>query len=58
MSSARVFPTIKAIRSYVISGVGSGGDYHNVKGGHWSVVVSHPWEREKGGDTCVNVADP
>lgn len=34
-SSARSFPTIKAIRSYVIDGVGSGGDYHNVKGGHW-----------------------
>jgi len=27
--------TIKAIRSFIIGGVGSGGDYHNVKGGHW-----------------------
>ncbi len=35
MASARPFPTIKAVRSYVIDGVGSGGDYHNVKGGHW-----------------------
>lgn len=31
------FPTIKAIRTYVIDGVGSGGDYHNVEGGHWYV---------------------
>lgn len=35
--SVRQFPTIKAIRSYVIGGVGSGGDYHNVKGGHWLI---------------------
>jgi hypothetical protein len=35
MAAAREFPTIKAIRSFVIAGVGSGGDYHNVKGGHW-----------------------
>lgn len=35
MSSVRQFPTIKSVRSYVITGVGSGGDYHNVKGGHW-----------------------
>jgi L-rhamnonate dehydratase len=35
MAAAREFPTIKAIRSFVIGGVGSGGDYHNVKGGHW-----------------------
>jgi hypothetical protein len=34
-STARSFPTIKAVRSFVIDGVGSGGDYHNVKGGHW-----------------------
>lgn len=37
MSAVREFPTIKAIRSFVIGGVGSGGDYHNVKGGHWLV---------------------
>lgn len=36
-STAKAFPTIKAIRSYVIDGVGSGGDYHNVAGGHWYV---------------------
>lgn len=34
-SSARSFPSIKAIRTFVVDGVGSGGDYHNVKGGHW-----------------------
>lgn len=37
MASVRDFPTIKAVRSFVIGGVGSGGDYHNVKGGHWYV---------------------
>ncbi len=36
--AARTFPTIKEVRSYVIGGVGSGGDYHNVKGGHWYVI--------------------
>jgi len=29
-SQARRFPTIKKIRTFVIEGVGSGGDYHNV----------------------------
>lgn len=33
--SVKEFPTIKAIRTYIIEGVGSGGDYHNVAGGHW-----------------------
>ena len=36
-SQARVFPRIKAIKTYLIQGVGSGGDYHNVKGGHWLI---------------------
>ena len=40
-SAARSFPTIKAVRSYVIDGVGSGGDYHNVEGGHWYVTAQH-----------------
>jgi hypothetical protein len=31
------FPTIKNIKTFVIQGVGSGGDYHNVKGGHWLI---------------------
>jgi hypothetical protein len=36
--SARSFPSIKAIRTFVVDGVGSGGDYHNVEGGHWYVI--------------------
>ncbi|KAK7540994.1 L-rhamnoate dehydratase-like protein [Phyllosticta citribraziliensis] len=36
MSTTR-FPTIKKVKTYVIQGVGSGGDYHNVKGGHWLI---------------------
>ncbi|KAL8953963.1 MAG: hypothetical protein Q9222_000250 [Ikaeria aurantiellina] len=28
---------ITHVRTFVIEGVGSGGDYHNVKGGHWLV---------------------
>ncbi|KAF7517012.1 hypothetical protein G7054_g13948 [Neopestalotiopsis clavispora] len=52
MSAVRDFPTIKAIRSYVIGGVGSGGDYHNVKGGHWLIDsdISTPcsiWDQYK-----------
>ena len=61
-SSVRTFPNIKAVRSYVIGGVGSGmaqqpvnghshcisanviigGDYHNVKGGHWYASLFGP----------------
>ncbi|KAF9016549.1 enolase C-terminal domain-like protein [Hymenopellis radicata] len=37
MSTARTFPTIKAVRTFVIAGVGSGGDYHNVARGHWLI---------------------
>ncbi|KAM4065959.1 L-rhamnonate dehydratase [Hirsutella rhossiliensis] len=49
-SSIRKFPVIKSLRSYVIAGVGSGGDYHNVKGGHWLIDsdISTPcsqWEQ-------------
>jgi len=36
-SSVAVFPKIKAIKTFIIQGVGSGGDYHNVKGGHWLI---------------------
>jgi L-alanine-DL-glutamate epimerase-like enolase superfamily enzyme len=36
-SSVKTFPTIKTVRTFVIEGVGSGGDYHNVKGGHWLI---------------------
>jgi L-alanine-DL-glutamate epimerase-like enolase superfamily enzyme len=31
------FPTIQHVRTYLIRGVGSGGDYHNVEGGHWLI---------------------
>ncbi|KAE9964465.1 hypothetical protein EG328_010429 [Venturia inaequalis] len=31
------FPTINNIKTFIIQGVGSGGDYHNVKGGHWLI---------------------
>ncbi|KAK0252840.1 hypothetical protein LTR91_024274 [Friedmanniomyces endolithicus] len=31
------FPKIKEIKTFIIQGVGSGGDYHNVKGGHWLI---------------------
>ncbi|ATZ57263.1 hypothetical protein BCIN_14g04180 [Botrytis cinerea B05.10] len=46
-SSARSFPSIKAIRTFVVDGVGSGGDYHNVKGGHWLIdtPISTPMSR-------------
>ena len=47
MSSLKPFPRIKEIRSYVVDGVGSGGDYHNVARGHW--LVLSPDER-----TCIN----
>jgi L-rhamnonate dehydratase len=42
MSAAtKPFPTIAAVRTYVVGGVGSGGDYHNVKGGHWCETITH-----------------
>ena len=31
------FPKIKEIKTFIIHGVGSGGDYHNVSGGHWLI---------------------
>jgi L-rhamnonate dehydratase len=37
MASIKSFPTIKSIKTYIIDGSGSGGDYHNVAGGHWCV---------------------
>lgn len=30
MGSTSAFPTIKEVRTFLIDGVGSGGDYHNV----------------------------
>jgi len=37
MSSVRDFPKINKVRTFIIEGVGSGGDYHNVAGEHWLV---------------------
>lgn len=37
MSNVRAFPAIKAIKTFITQGVGSGGDYHNVAGGHWLI---------------------
>ncbi|KAF2868704.1 nucleotide-diphospho-sugar transferase [Massariosphaeria phaeospora] len=36
-SAARSFPTIKHVRTFITQGPGSGGDYHNVHGGHWLI---------------------
>ncbi|XWW95971.1 hypothetical protein V2A60_003941 [Cordyceps javanica] len=36
-SSVQPFPSIKAVRSFVIDSLGSGGDYHNVECGHWLI---------------------
>ncbi|KAF7332449.1 L-rhamnonate dehydratase [Mycena kentingensis (nom. inval.)] len=33
----KTFPTIKVVRTYITKGVGAGGDYHNVKRGHWLI---------------------
>ncbi|QIW99095.1 hypothetical protein AMS68_004613 [Peltaster fructicola] len=37
MNAVKRFPRIRAIKTFLIDGVGSGGDYHNVKGGHWLI---------------------
>lgn len=37
MSSVRDFPKIRHIRTFITSGKGAGGDYHNVEGGHWLI---------------------
>ena len=34
---AKAFPTIKHVRTFITQGPGSGGDYHNVHGGHWLI---------------------
>jgi hypothetical protein len=33
----KAFPKIKEVRTLLTQGPGSGGDYHNVKGGHWLI---------------------
>ncbi|KAL3438571.1 enolase C-terminal domain-like protein [Aspergillus tetrazonus] len=54
------FPRIKTIRTFVIDGVGSGGDYHNVKGGHWLIDsdISTPmtrWAQYRGSRTSWGI---
>lgn len=39
MTSASAFPRIKEIRTFIIDGVGSGGDYHNVSRAIPSIYV-------------------
>lgn len=36
-NTVKSFPTIKAVKTFIIQGVGAGGDYHNVEGGHWLI---------------------
>ncbi|EFQ34038.1 mandelate racemase/muconate lactonizing enzyme domain-containing protein [Colletotrichum graminicola M1.001] len=60
MASVRSFPSIKEIRTFVIGGVGSGGDYHNVKGGHWLIdsPISTPcsrWEQYRNSRTSWGI---
>ncbi|KAF2277851.1 mandelate racemase/muconate lactonizing enzyme family protein [Westerdykella ornata] len=37
VAAVRAFPTIKHVRTFLTQGPGSGGDYHNVHGGHWLI---------------------
>ncbi|KAF7719053.1 Mandelate racemase/muconate lactonizing enzyme [Penicillium ucsense] len=58
--SVQEFPRIKEIRTFVIDGVGSGGDYHNVKGGHWLIDsnISTPmtkWAEYRGSRTSWGI---
>ncbi|KIW63603.1 hypothetical protein PV04_08590 [Phialophora macrospora] len=58
--SAKSFPTIRAVRTFVIEGVGSGGDYHNVKGGHWLIdnKIATPmskWEQYRSSRTSFGI---
>lgn len=60
MASVKSFPTIKAVRTFVIEGVGSGGDYHNVKGGHWLIdnKIATPmskWEKYRQSRTSFGI---
>ncbi|KAI9042274.1 L-rhamnonate dehydratase [Aspergillus affinis] len=60
MGSTATFPRIKEVRTFLIDGVGSGGDYHNVKGGHWLVDsdISTPmtrWAQYRGSRTSWGI---
>ncbi|KAL3445691.1 enolase C-terminal domain-like protein [Aspergillus insuetus] len=59
-TTTATFPRIKAIRTFLIDGVGSGGDYHNVKGGHWLIDsdISTPmtrWAQYRGSRTSWGI---
>ena len=45
--SVKQFPTIKSINTYITSGKGNGGDYHDVNRGHWIIdnPISNPMSR-------------
>ncbi|KAF9886045.1 hypothetical protein FE257_012101 [Aspergillus nanangensis] len=60
MGSSSPFPRIKEVRTFIIDGVGSGGDYHNVKGGHWLIDsnISTPmtkWAEYRGSRTSWGI---
>ncbi|KAL8651763.1 MAG: hypothetical protein Q9210_003075 [Variospora velana] len=51
---------ITQVRTFVIQSVGSGGDYHNVKGGHWLIdsPISTPmsgWEKYRSSRTSWGI---
>ncbi|KAL9641234.1 MAG: hypothetical protein Q9204_000174 [Flavoplaca sp. TL-2023a] len=51
---------ITHLRTFIIEGVGSGGDYHNVKGGHWLVdsTIATPmsaWDRYRSSRTTWGI---
>ncbi|KAL8729664.1 MAG: hypothetical protein Q9166_004613 [cf. Caloplaca sp. 2 TL-2023] len=48
------------VRTFIIEGVGSGGDYHNVKGGHWLIdsPIATPmsgWEKYRSSRTTWGI---
>ncbi|KAL8766150.1 MAG: hypothetical protein Q9209_006990 [Squamulea sp. 1 TL-2023] len=51
---------ITHVRTFIIEGVGSGGDYHNVKGGHWLIdsPIATPmsgWEKYRASRTTWGI---
>ncbi|CDK27647.1 unnamed protein product [Kuraishia capsulata CBS 1993] len=47
MSPVAEFPKIKKVRTFLLPGVGIGGDYHNVERGHWLIdnAISNPMSK-------------
>ncbi|EGO02900.1 hypothetical protein SERLA73DRAFT_119927 [Serpula lacrymans var. lacrymans S7.3] len=45
--TSRAFPTITAVKTYLIGGEGDGADYHDQKRGHWIIdsPISNPMSR-------------